>query len=276
MQIARIDHDGQKHWGQIAGSAVLPLDLSPTEVPTIASLVAAEQIGAELPIDDVVLLAPAPRPPQFLGVGLNYRDHAIESGMEIPTAPVTFGLLPSAIVAPGHPIELPPFSDEVDWEVELGIVIGREARNVSVSDALDYVLGYVVVNDVSARDVQLSEGQWTRAKSFDTFKPMGPWITTVDDVGAADDLAISLRVNGVTKQASHTSELIFPAPDLVSRLSQSLTLLPGAVITTGTPSGVGFAMDPAEYLQHGDQVVAEIERLGSIENPVVSAMVSRV
>ena len=219
-------------------------------------------------IADVVLAAPVPGPPQFLGVGLDYLDHAAEVGAALPESPVTFGFHRSAIIGPGQPVELPSFTDRVDWEAELAIVIGVGGRDIPLERALDSVAGYTIVNDVSARDVQQADGQWSRAKSFDTFKPMGPWIVTIDELGDASGLSISLAVNGVTKQASNTDQLIFSVPHLVSYLSRSTTLLPGAVIATGTPGGVGFTRKPPEFLRPGDHVELTVEGIGTLAHPV--------
>lgn len=227
-----------------------------------------------LAMDSVQLLAPIPEPPQFLGVGLNYRDHARESGMDIPEQPVTFGFLRNSIVGEGETIRIPPFTSQVDWEAELGIVIGKGGCDIAIDKALDHVAGYTIVNDVSARDIQMSEGQWGRSKSFDSFKPMGPWVTTTDVLGDASGLKISLWVNGELKQSSTTSELIFTVPQLVSLLSQSTTLYPGAVISTGTPHGVGFSRTPPEFLKNSDIVEIEIEGIGRLTNPVVGGPTS--
>lgn len=277
MRIIRFEHSGTVEWGFVddskvflvsagSGSLLDALDLSPTDLASLRDD-ARDPIGLE----DVRLLAPVPHPPQFMGVGLNYKDHAAEQGVTLPESPVTFGFLPSAVTNPGDPIEIPAFTDEVDWEVELGIVIGTGGRDIPESEAMDRVAGYVLINDVSARDIQMRDGQWSRAKSFDTFKPMGPWVTTVDELGAAGNLAIKLWVNGELKQSSVTNELIFDVPYLVSFLSRSITLQTGAVISTGTPAGVGFTRDPQEYLQPGDSVTMEIEGIGRMTNPVVAA-----
>ncbi len=260
-------------WGFVDGDTVRPVTGGPDLMDVLGDPAALGDLSrrstGEAALGSVDLLAPVPNPPQFVGIGLNYRAHAAESGAAVPTSPVSFPFFNSSIIDPGDPIRLPPFTDEVDWEVELGVVIGRSARDVAVEDALDYVAGYVIVNDVSARDIQRTEGQWSRAKSLDTFKPMGPWITTADELGAADDLGVKLWVNDVLKQSGETSDLIFDVPALVSHLSQSLTLGVGAVISTGTPSGVGFARTPPEYLQSGDVVSLEIEGIGRLTNPVV-------
>jgi 2-keto-4-pentenoate hydratase/2-oxohepta-3-ene-1,7-dioic acid hydratase in catechol pathway len=276
MRIARFRHDGAESWGFVTGDRIATAPNDAPGIPAVLALPPAElasveaRAGAPVPLADVELLAPVPDPPQFIGVGLNYRDHAEESGMPVPEVPITFGFLNSAIIDPGIAIELPPFTDEVDWEVELAIVIGRGGRDIPLDEAMAAVAGYTIVNDLSARDIQMREGQWSRAKSFDTFKPMGPWITTTDELGTAGSLAVKLWVNDVIKQDGSTVELVFDVPALVSRLSASVTLQPGAVISTGTPPGVGFAMKPPEFLQAGDTVTLEIEGIGRLSNPVVS------
>ncbi len=277
MRLARFEYSGVVGWGFVDDSKVFPMPVG--SVPLLDALGLSmvdlgslrEEAGDPVGLDGVRLLAPVPHPPQFVGVGLNYRDHAEEAGMAVPESPVTFPFLPSAVTNPGDPIEIPSFTVEVDWEVELGVVIGTGGRDISKSEALGRVAGYVLVNDVSARDIQLGDGQWSRSKSFDTFKPMGPWVTTTDELGGANNLAIMLWVNGELKQSSVTSEMIFDIPYLVSFLSRSITLQTGAVISTGTPSGVGFAGDPQEYLRPGDSVTMEIEGIGRMTNPVVAA-----
>ncbi|MGE5620020.1 MAG: fumarylacetoacetate hydrolase family protein [Sphingomonadaceae bacterium] len=221
------------------------------------------------PVKEVALLAPVPRPGKLLCIGLNYRDHAAEVDMALPERPVLFSKFPSCVVAPGAPIVLPEISDQVDYEAELAVVIGKEAKGVSEEDAMEYVAGYTVMNDVSARDVQLGDGQWVRGKSFDTFAPMGPALVTRDEVADPHNLAISLRLNGETMQDSNTSNLVFNIPRLISFLSQAITLEPGDVIATGTPAGVGMSRKPPVYLKDGDHVMVEIQGIGVLENPVV-------
>ena len=276
MRIARFRGDGGISWGFVVGDSVAA---APSEAPDISDVLALSTGGLEelalaagdpIGLAAVDLLAPVPDPSQFIGIGLNYRDHAEEAGMPVPEAPITFGFLNSSIADPGTPIELPPFTDKVDWEVELAIVIGRGGRDISLDDAMSAVAGYTIVNDLSARDIQGREGQWGRAKSFDTFKPMGPWITTVDELGAAESLSVKLWVNDVIKQDGSTKELVFGVAELVSRLSASTTLRPGMVISTGTPPGVGFARKPPEYLAAGDVVTLEIEGIGRLTNPVIA------
>ncbi|MCM3901201.1 MAG: fumarylacetoacetate hydrolase family protein [Pyrinomonadaceae bacterium] len=216
-------------------------------------------------------VAPVPRPGKLICIGLNYRDHAAESNMPIPERPVVFSKFSTAVIAPGEAVIVPPTSKQVDYEAELAVVIGRRAKNVSVSHALDYVLGYTVFNDVSARDFQFADGQWQRGKSCDTFAPMGPKIVTADGVPDPHKLSIKLRLNGKTMQDSNTDQLIFGVPELVAFLSETITLEPGDVIATGTPPGVGFARKPPVFLKAGDVMEVEIEGLGTLNNPVVEA-----
>lgn len=218
------------------------------------------------------LLAPVPPVPVIFGIGLNYRRHAAETGRPIPRSPVVFGKSPGSVVGPGAAIEIhrscmdPP---QVDYEVELAVVIGRRGRDVPRESALEHVLGYTVANDVSARRWQKKAGgQWTRGKSFDTFCPLGPCLVTPDELGEAADLRLTTRLNGRIVQDSRTSDLIFGVTELVAHLSAGTTLLPGTVILTGTPEGVGFVREPPLYLQPGDVVEMEIEGIGALRNPV--------
>ena len=213
-------------------------------------------------------LAPVPRPGKLICIGLNYRDHAAESNMAIPERPVVFSKFATAVIAPGEAVVLPATSKQVDYEAELAVVIGRRAKSVSANRALEYVLGYTAFNDVSARDFQFADGQWQRGKSCDTFAPMGPTIVTADVIPNPHKLAIKLRLNGRTMQDSNTDNLIFGIPQLISFLSETITLEPGDVIATGTPSGVGFARKPPVFLKDGDQMEVEIEGLGILNSPV--------
>jgi 2-keto-4-pentenoate hydratase/2-oxohepta-3-ene-1,7-dioic acid hydratase in catechol pathway len=221
----------------------------------------------------VKLLAPVV-PPVILCIGLNYRKHAAETGAKIPEYPVLFMKSPGTLQNPGDPIVLPTKlrSDQVDYECELAVVIGRKCKNVSKNDALDVVFGYTAANDVSARDWQKSfgGGQWCRGKGFDTFAPVGPAIVTKDEIPNPNALRIGTRVNSKSRQNSNTSDMIFDVPTLVEFLSGSTTLYPGTLILTGTPEGVGMAMDPPRYLGPGDFVEIEIEKIGVLSNSVVS------
>ena len=217
------------------------------------------------------LLAPI-MPVQILCIGLNYRGHAQETNAKIPEYPVMFTKALGAIQNPGDPILLPTHlkSEEVDYECELAVVIGKPAKNISKNNALEYVLGYTCGNDVSARDWQIKRGgsQWCRGKSFDTFCPLGPCLVTADEISNPNTLAIKTVVNGEVRQQSNTRDMIFDVPTLIEFLSGSTTLLPGTVIMTGTPQGVGMARKPQSWLRAGDSVTVEIEKIGVLTNPV--------
>jgi 2-keto-4-pentenoate hydratase/2-oxohepta-3-ene-1,7-dioic acid hydratase in catechol pathway len=217
------------------------------------------------------LLAPVV-PSSIICIGLNYRRHALETGAKIPEYPVVFFKGINTLLNPGGAIQIPRHlpSEEVDYECELAVVIGRACKNVSCGDALDYVLGYAGCNDVSARDWQLKRGggQWCRGKSFDTFSPLGPCLVTRDEIPDPNTLSLRTELNGTVMQEANTNDMIFDIPTLISFLSGSTTLLPGTVILTGTPSGVGMAQKPPRYLRAGDQVTVEIEKIGRLSNPV--------
>ena len=221
--------------------------------------------------EDVVLKAPVLQPQKVIGIGLNYRDHSEETGIAIPSSPLLFGMYANAIVGPDDPIVIPPATQKVDYEAELVVVIGSRARNVSVEDAVRFVAGYTIGNDVSARDLQFGDKQWTRGKSIDTFAPMGPCLVTRSELGNGDGLDIELRLNGQSMQKSNTRYLIFNVPALVSHISQTMTLEPGDVIYTGTPSGVGFTRNPPVFLKSGDTVEIEIGGIGVLRNPVMDS-----
>lgn len=226
-------------------------------------------------MDTLHLLAPVALPSKIIAVGRNYAEHASELGNAVPEAPMLFGILPSAITGPFDDIQLPPHSDQIDWEGELGVVIGRTAHGVARADALSVIAGYVVVNDISARDLQKKDQQWTRAKSFDSFKPMGPCLVTAAELGLADDLRLSVRVNGVQKQNSTTAMMVHKVDDLIEYISSFCTLNPGDVIATGTPSGVGNAANPQTFLRAGDVVETEIEGIGRMINRTVAGGAQR-
>jgi 2-keto-4-pentenoate hydratase/2-oxohepta-3-ene-1,7-dioic acid hydratase in catechol pathway len=218
--------------------------------------------------------APVPRPAKIICIGLNYRDHAAESNMPIPERPVVFSKFSTAVIAPGESVVLPATSQQVDYEAELAVVIGRRAKNVKRERAYDYVLGYTAFNDVSARDFQFADGQWQRGKSCDTFAPMGQTIVTTDVITDPHKLSIKLILNGQTMQDSNTDQLIFGVPELIEFLSETITLEPGDVIATGTPPGVGFARKPPVFLKPGDQMIVEIEGIGGLGNPIVGPNLS--
>jgi 2-keto-4-pentenoate hydratase/2-oxohepta-3-ene-1,7-dioic acid hydratase in catechol pathway len=236
-----------------------------------AVLEQAREKGWCVPASDAYWFAPVPRPGKLICIGLNYRDHAKASNITLPEKPVVFSKFSSAVIAPGEPVVLPSTSQQVDYEAELAVVIGRRARHVSADRAYDYVLGYTAFNDVTARDFQFADGQWQRGKSCDTFAPMGQTIVTTDTITDPHKLSIKLVLNGQTMQDSNTDQLIFGVPALIEFLSQSITLEPGDVIATGTPPGVGFARNPPVFLKPGDKMEVVIERVGRLNNPVTAA-----
>ena len=258
MKLARIECEGLVQYAVVddAGFRIIEGDIFGTWNASDTIVDAA----------NAKLLAPAV-PRQIVAIGLNYKRHAAESGFPMPEAPLVFVKTPNCVIGPGDAIQLPAMApDEVDYEAELVIVIGKTAKNVCEADAPDYVLGYTCGNDVSARDCQLRlDKQWARGKCFDTFAPLGPWIETDMD---PDNARIGIAINDTRMQDSNTSDLIFPCMELVSYLSRCMTLYPGSIIMTGTPEGVGFAQDPKLYLKEGDVVTVDIEGIGTLTNPV--------
>ena len=278
--------DGQKQLGALAGDGIanlsragdgeLPADmlaLLQAGDATLAS--AAEAAAATTDLtdpNDVELLAPVPNPSKVIAIGLNYMDHIRETGLPMPRFATMFCKYPSAIIGSGDAIRWSTgLTRQVDFEAELAVVIGKTARNVAEAKAYDYVAGYMNCNDVSARDLQFREGdQWLRGKCLDTFCPLGPWLVTRDEIADPHRLAIKCRVNGEIMQDSNTSEMIYKIPHLIAYLSEAFTLLPGDIIATGTPHGVGAFRDPPVWLQSGDQVSVEIEGLGELVNPCLA------
>ena len=211
---------------------------------------------------------PIDRPQKIVCIGLNYRDHAEEQGTELPAAPLLFAKWPNTLIGPGEPIVIPPITKQVDYEAELGVVIGARVRRASVENALEAVAGFLCLNDVSARDLQFSDGQWVRGKSLDTFCPVGPELVPAADVPDPQALAIRAVVNGEVLQDSHTSHMIFTVAEIVAHVSRAITLEPGDLIATGTPAGVGAFREPPVWLEPGDEVTIEIEGVGALTNPV--------
>jgi 2-keto-4-pentenoate hydratase/2-oxohepta-3-ene-1,7-dioic acid hydratase in catechol pathway len=264
------------------------VDLHATDANIPASMLALLTAGADalkaaaaasrspkalkIPAAGIKLLSPVPDPQKVLCIGLNYRDHAEETGAAIPREPILFSKFATALSGEGDDIVLPPVSTKVDYEAELVLVVGRKGRYIPEADALDYLVGYTIGNDVSARDWQLEKDgkQWMAGKTFDTFAPTGPHLVTRDEIPDPHNLAIRLRVNGETLQDSNTRQLIFRAGAILSYVSQVMTLLPGDLIFTGTPPGVGMARKPPIYLKAGDTCEVEIEGLGVLTNPVVA------
>ena len=279
MRLITFTHDKRTRIGAMRETGqVLDLSAADPELPaTMIDLIRepkamerarnAAKSAPEIALADVRLEAPVPRPGKVLAIGLNYRDHAEESGQPIPQRPIVFAKMPTCIVGPGHPVHIPRVSRAVDWEGELCFVIGREARYVSAADAGDYIAGYTIGNDISVRDWQFHSPTWMMGKSFDTHGPLGPAIVTADEFDPSS-AGIRLYVNGDEKQKSDTSQLIFGVGEILEYLSAGFTLEPGDVVYTGTPSGIGGAKRPPEFLKAGDVVRVEIDDLGSLENPV--------
>jgi 2-keto-4-pentenoate hydratase/2-oxohepta-3-ene-1,7-dioic acid hydratase in catechol pathway len=226
---------------------------------------AVDATGPQVKLSQVHLHAPVPDPQKILAIGLNYADHIAESGQAKPDKQIWFSKLPNAVNGPYDPIELPKASSAIDYEAELVVVIGKRCRHVSKADAASVVFGYAAGNDVSVRDWQFHTAQWIVGKSFDTHAPIGPWIVTSDEIGDPHTLGIRALVNGALRQNSNTSNLVFNVYDQIAYLSEAMTLMPGDMIFTGTPGGVGMAMKPPSFLKDGDVVRIEIDRIGALE-----------
>lgn len=267
MRVGIVDTSQGPVAAELGGSRLAKV--SP-EVAQILRPHMAADAGVDLgAISDPRLLAPV-RPSKVVAIGLNYRDHIEEAGLEEPKAPLVFAKFPSAIVGPDEPIVIDPaVAERVDWEVELAVVIGRAMRNVPAEQALAHVFGYTVANDVSARDVQFGDGQWVRGKSLDTFCPVGPWVVTADEIPNPQALRLRTRVNGETVQDASTDRMVFGVAELLAYCSRSFTLQPGDLVLTGTPWGCGEFMTPPRSLGDGDVVEVEIDGIGCLRNPVV-------
>jgi 2-keto-4-pentenoate hydratase/2-oxohepta-3-ene-1,7-dioic acid hydratase in catechol pathway len=250
--------DGTPLSGEVRDDEIVAFAAGETVLDRLASEDRTPARGEAFPLAEVTLLAPVPRPRAIFGIGLNYRAHAEEQGGGVPERPIVFMKLPSSAAAPFAPVRCPPVVRRLDYEGELAVVMGAGGR----------VAGYAVADDVSARDLQKREPQWTRAKGADGFCPYGPWITTTDEIEDPEDLRLRTWVNGDLRQDARTNDLIFGIGDVVAFLSETCTLEPGDLILTGTPSGVGAWQDPPAFLQSGDVVRIEIERLGAIEHAI--------
>ncbi len=278
MKLVTFLKNGVPTLGRVEGAELV--DLSAAGVPQdMVGLLSADAAvrasaaaasGPRMPLADVELCAPILRPPKILAVGLNYRDHIEETGLETPKVPLIFNKQSTAATGPYAPIHLPRVSDKLDYEGELGVVIGRRCRHVPRDRAHEVIAGYAVCNDVSVRDWQMRSQTFTMGKSFDTHSPFGPWITTSDDIPDPHALDLKTWVNDELRQNSNTRHLVFNCFDLVEHLSTAFTLEPGDLIVTGTPSGVGIGFDPKKFLSAGDSVRIEIEGLGAIENTVIA------
>jgi 2,4-diketo-3-deoxy-L-fuconate hydrolase len=257
---------GEPRVGSLQDGAIQPLG-APDMISYIRE--GGEPEGEPVSLEEARLHAPILNPQKIIAIGLNYEDHANETGASIPEKPIVFAKYANTLVGPGEEVRIPPITSQADYEAELAVVIGREAKNVPEEEALGYVFGYANCNDVSSRDLQFSEGgQWTRSKSLDTFCPLGPYVATRDEIPDPQSLRIRSVLNGEVMQDSNTSKMIFPVAHLISFLSTGMTLVPGDIIATGTPAGVGFARDPKVFLKDGDEISIEIEGLGRLTNPV--------
>lgn len=292
MRLARYCHEDEETYGALTNKSVISLPALAkrfkARLPeTVEGLVAAGESAlktaeslvkkadegnfadATARLSDVTLLAPIASPPKIICLGLNYIDHAAETAATIPKEPIIFMKPRTAIIGPDEKIVKPSFVKELDYEGELAIVIGKKAKNVTASEAKNYVFGYTVFNDVSAREIQFGDKQWTRGKSFDTFAPTGPCITTQDELKDRSNLTIRTWVNGELRQNGTTRNMAFNVNGIIHHLSRVMTLEPCDIIATGTPAGVGMAMKPKKWLKHGDVVRIEIEGIGTLENVVV-------
>ena len=283
MKLCTFLRDGVPLVGVVTDDGIVDLSESAPELPTeMTALLAGGEPAlrraaaavsaarARIPLDSVRLAPPILRPPKFLAVGLNYADHVAEAGLETPKLPTIFNKQSTCVAGPTDPVHMPRVASALDYEGELGFVVGRRCRHVPREHAHEVIAGYLVVNDVSVRDWQLRIPTWTMGKSFDTHGPIGPWITTADEVGDPHALRVRTWVNGELRQDSSTKNLIFDCFAIVEHLSTAFTLEPGDVVATGTPGGVGIAMKPPKLLSIGDVVRVEIDGLGTLENRVVA------
>ncbi len=281
MKLATFTHNGSTRIGVVDGDEVVDLAAAAPDLPremvgfleagpeALSAAQASVARGPRVALAEVRLEAPIARPPKFLAVGLNYADHVAEGGMETPQHPTIFNKQSTCVTGPTDPVHVPRVSHVLDYEGELGFVIGRRCRHVSRDDAPDVIAGYLVVDDVTVRDWQLRTPTWTMGKSFDTHGPIGPWIVTSDELRDPHRLQLRTWVNGELRQDSNTKELIFDCFTLVEHFSTAFTLEPGDIVATGTPSGVGIVRKPPQLLKAGDVVRIEIEGIGAIENPVI-------
>jgi len=285
MKLVTFTRNAVTHIGKLSthNGQELVIDLNEAQPSLPATLIAFLEGGESMrklaegipstkvyPLSAVKLHAPVPRPGKIICIGLNYSDHAAETGQAIPKFPVVFAKYSNTVIAAGESIILPKVTSQVDYEAELGFVIGKRARYVSESSALDHIAGYLIVNDVSARDYQNRTSQWTMGKTFDTFAPMGPALVTPDEVPDPHNLNIKLTIGSEVLQNSNTRNLIFKNPQLVASLNEVMTLEPGDVVSTGTPPGVGSARKPQRWMRPGETVSITIEKLGTLNNPIVA------
>jgi 2-keto-4-pentenoate hydratase/2-oxohepta-3-ene-1,7-dioic acid hydratase in catechol pathway len=280
MRFVTLERNGSAEPGVISGNNVISLrgagfstllaviEGGPEARRRVEKWLEKPPAEASVPLASTRLLAPIPRPPKIICVGLNYRDHAIESKMEIPKVPTIFAKFATSVIGPGDAIVLPKNSVKPDYEAEFAFVIGKGGRYIPKERWQEHIFGYTNLNDVSARDYQMATTQWMMGKTFDTFAPFGPAIVTAEEIPDPHALDIQMIINGEVLQNSNTSQLIFRIPELIEYLSSVCTLEPGDIVSTGTPSGVGFSRNPPRWLRPGDDVVVKISGLGELRNPV--------
>ena len=267
MKLAQFHQKGHIRVGMIEGKYLLPLNFSGDMISLIEKGGDMDTKGEPIRLSDIQLESPVSRPSKIIALGLNYKDHAQESKGEVPEVPLIFAKFPNTITGPKGDIAWDTkITAKVDFEAELAVIIGKTVKECSEEEAMDGVFGYTCANDVSARDLQFGDGQWVRGKSLDSFCPLGPWIVTADEIDDAHNLKIECKLNGKKMQESNTGLMIFKIPKIMAFLSQHFTLLPGDIILTGTPHGVGAFRDPPVYMKDGDEVVVEIECIGRLEN----------
>ena len=276
MRLVRFGAPGAERPGLWRQEGIVDLREIFPDIPDIGEQFFAEQwiekigaIKADPRAADARLGPPLARPAKIICLGKNYPEHAKEGGFDMPAAPLLFCKTPNALNGPFDPVLLPVSSDQIDWEVELAVVIGKAGKRIPAALAHDFIAGYTVMNDVSARRAQFAQSQWFRGKSFDTFAPMGPALVTPDEVGDVQNLRLTAKVNGKLMQEGTTGEMLFKIADIIADVSQDITLMPGDVISTGTPAGVGIFRDPPVVLQAGDEVECWIENIGAICNRIV-------
>ena len=282
MKLVTFKHQGISRVGAVVDDVVVDglaqnnipqsmlefLQTGPIAIEALQKLIDSQK--ARIPLNEVKLLAPVPRPGKFLGIGLNYADHIAETALEKPEYPTFFTKQSSCVIADGDAIHLPKVSEKLDYEVELAFVIGKRCRHVPLEKAHEVIAGYTIVNDVTVRDWQFRTPTWMIGKSFDTHGPMGPWIVTQDEIMDSHNLSLKTWVDDELRQSSNTGHMIFNIYQMIAYLSQAMTLEPGDVIATGTPSGVGVKMQPRGYMRAGQVVKIEIENIGSLSNPVIN------
>lgn len=279
MKLIRFGAKGQECPGLLQDDGIVDLRRVFADIPDVNELffnqswperLADMQLKGEKV--EVRLGPPVASPSKIICLGKNYIEHAKEGGFDAPSSPLIFCKTPNTLNGPHDPVLLPQSSGQIDWEVELAIIIGKPGKQITKQEALTHIAGVTVMNDVSARQAQFADSQWFRGKSFDTFAPMGPALVTLDEIGDPHNLRLTATVNGQLMQEGHTRDLIFDLPTIIADISQDITLLPGDVISTGTPSGVGIFRDPPVVLREGDEVACWVEKIGTIKNRFVSQL----